>query len=32
MVLIARKTGNCLFHFAEFPLEALNLIRGGLRF
>jgi hypothetical protein len=32
VVLIARKTGNCLFHFAESPLEALNLIRGGIRF
>ena len=33
VVLVARKIGNCLFHFAEFPLESLNLIRRcfGLR-
>jgi hypothetical protein len=33
VVLVARKTGNCLFHLAKFPLESLNLIRRcfGLR-
>jgi hypothetical protein len=33
VVLVARKIGNCLFHFAEFSLESLNLIRRrfGLR-
>src|ERR1700677_4909677 len=33
VVIIARKIGDCLSHFAESPLKSLNLIRGcfGLR-
>jgi len=31
VVLLARKVGNCLFHFAEFPLEPLNLVSGCFR-
>jgi hypothetical protein len=32
MVLIARETAYCLFDFAEFALETLDLVNGGLRF
>jgi hypothetical protein len=32
MVLIARETAYCLFDFAEFALETLGLVKGGLRF
>jgi hypothetical protein len=32
VVIIARKSGDCLFDFTKFSLETLDLVNGGLRF